>query len=302
MNNIFLALSSVILGLSLLSVGGPILGEMIATMAPIYTKKDSATLPNLGIPVEQVSFQSSDDLNLSGWFFPADDSASPAILYAPATARDQRSGLSLVVPFHQAGYHVLLFSYRGHGTSDGDRFGFTYGAAESRDVDAAVQYLSEERGIKKIGAIGHSAGAVSIILSASRNPQISAIVAASPFNSVEEIWETNRPVLFPKPLYNLTMWFSEFRKGFSRHQVRAQDVIGKIAPRPLLLLHGSADKRITQEQALQLYSEAKEPKRLWIIEGATHDSVRYPSLDVLSGQILSFFDKALRSQANIYPD
>jgi dipeptidyl aminopeptidase/acylaminoacyl peptidase len=300
--NIIFALSSVFLGLSVLSVGGPVLGEMIATMAPIYTKKDSVKLPNLGIPVEQVTFQSSDGLSLGGWFFPADDLESPAILYAPATSRDQRSGLSLVAPFHQAGYHVLLFSYRGHGTSDGDRFGFTYGAAESRDVDAAVRYLSEERGIKKIGAIGHSAGAVSIILSAARNPQISAVVAASPFNSVEEIWETNRPALFPKPLYDLTMWLSEFRKGFSRHQVRAQDVIGRIAPRPLLLVHGSADKRITQEQALKLYSQANEPKRLWIIEGATHGSVRQPGLDVLSGQILRFFDGALRSKANIYPE
>jgi dipeptidyl aminopeptidase/acylaminoacyl peptidase len=300
--NIIFALSSVFLGLSVLSVGGPVLGEMIATMAPIYTKKDSVKLPNLGIPVEQVTFQSSDGLSLGGWFFPANDLESPAILYAPATSRDQRSGLSLVAPFHQAGYHVLLFSYRGHGTSDGDRFGFTYGAAESRDVDAAVRYLSEERGIKKIGAIGHSAGAVSIILSAARNPQISAVVAASPFNSVEEIWETNRPALFPKPLYDLTMWLSEFRKGFSRHQVRAQDVIGRIAPRPLLLVHGSADKRITQEQALKLYSQANEPKRLWIIEGATHGSVRQPGLDVLSGQILRFFDGALRSKANIYPE
>jgi dipeptidyl aminopeptidase/acylaminoacyl peptidase len=302
LNNIVFALSSVLVGLSVLTIGGPVLGEALATMAPMYTKDDSAKLPNLGFPVEHITFQTDDGLSLRGWFFPAVNSKAPAILYAPATSRDQRSGLSLVAPFHQAGYHVLLFSYRGHGSSDGDRFGFTYGAAESRDVDAAVRYLREERGIKKIGAIGHSAGAVSIILSAARNPDISAIVAASPFNSVEEIWETNRPSLFPKPLYELTMWLSEFRKGFSRHQVRAMDVIAMIAPRPLLLIHGSADKRITQEQALQLYSQAEQPKRLWVIEGATHHSVRQPGLDVLAQQILQFFDRAFQNQVNTLTD
>jgi len=298
LNNLIFAISGVFLGFSMLTFGGPVLGEMIATMAPLDMQNSNANLPDLGIPVEAVSFQTDDGLTLRGWFFPADDPAAPAILYAPATAQDQRSGLSLVVPFHQAGYQVLLFSYRGHGTSDGDRFGFTYGAAESKDVDAAVNYLYEGRGVRKIGAIGHSAGAVSIILSAARNPHVGAVVAASPFNSVQEIWETNRPKLFPKPLFDLTMWISELRKGFSRSQVRAQDVIGNIAPRPLLLMHGSADKRITQEQALNLYSLAEEPKRLWVIEGATHDSVRNPGMDVLTDQLVSFFDNAFRSQVS----
>ncbi len=46
-----------------------------------------------------------------------------------------------------------------------------YGAAGSRDVDAAVKFLSETKGIRRISLIGHSAGAISAILSAVRNPQ-----------------------------------------------------------------------------------------------------------------------------------
>jgi dipeptidyl aminopeptidase/acylaminoacyl peptidase len=283
-------ISSVFLGLSVFSLGGPVLGELVATIAPAFPQKATLYAQDLGIPYEQVAFETSDQLVLRGWFFPASQVDAPAILYAPATAHDLRSGISLVTPLHNAGFHVLLFSYRGHGFSDGDRFGFTYGALESKDIDAAVKFLKEIQGIQQIGAIGHSVGAVSILLSAARNPDIDVVVAASPFNNMEEIWETNRPLIFPKPLLDLSMRFSELRKGYTRDQIRPEDVIAQIAPRPILLIHGSEDKRITYEQAMRLYNTAQEPKRMWLVEGASHGEVRSPVLDYLIMNIIDFFN------------
>jgi dipeptidyl aminopeptidase/acylaminoacyl peptidase len=283
-------ISSVFLGLSVFSVGGPVLGELVATIAPVFPQKATLYANDVGISYEEVAFETSDKLILRGWFFPTDEENAPAILYAPATSNDLRSGLSLVIPLHNAGYHVLLFSYRGHGQSDGNRFGFTYGAFESKDIDAAVQFLRDMKGIQRIGAIGHSVGAVSIILSAARNPHIDAVVAASPFNNMEEVWETNRPTIFPKPLLDLSLRLSELRKGFTRDQIRPEDVIAQIAPRPILIIHGSEDKRITYEQALHLYNSAQEPKRMWLVEGASHGEVRSPVLDYLMQNIIDFFD------------
>jgi len=267
---------------------------MIATVAPLYSPFSVRRASELGLPFEEVSFSTQDGLVLRGWFFPAEQVESPAVLYAPATSHDQLSGLSLARPLHDAGYHVLLFSYRGHGESDGDPLGFTYGASESLDIDAAVQYLYDERGIHRIGAIGHSAGAVAIILSAARNPRLGAVVAASPFTSVDEIWETNRPAFFPKPLYQAVFKLVERRKGFLREQVRAEQSIGRIAPHPLLIIHGSEDRRITREQALRLFRLARPPKQMWVIQGADHRSVRDPGLDALIGQIILFLNQALK--------
>jgi dipeptidyl aminopeptidase/acylaminoacyl peptidase len=279
---------------SMVSVGGPLLGEVVATSAPIFTIHDSLSVKALKLTYETVSFLTSDQITLRGWFFPAENKDAPAILYAPATSKDLRSGISLVSPLHQAGYHVLLFSYRGHGFSDGSRFGFTYGALESLDVDAAVRYLSEERGVDRIGGMGHSAGAVSLILSAARNTKINAVIAASPFNNVEEVWETNRPMIFPKPLFDLIMSISELRKGYTRDEIRPEDVVAQISPRPFLLIHGSEDKRVTEAQAMRLFSAAEDPKQMWIMDGASHAEVRSPVLDTLMDDIISFFDKALR--------
>lgn len=287
------AVSGALIGLSVLSLGGPVIGEMIATMAPPFTSRARQAVENLGIPYEPVSFETSEALILRGWFFPAEDTQAPAVLYAPATSHDQRSGLSLVKPLHAAGFHVLLFSYRGHAESDGDRFGFTYGAKESQDVDAAVRYLSEKRGVKRIAAIGHSAGAVSALLSAARSPQIGAVVAISPFLSVETVWQTNRPSFILPGFYDFLMKLSELRKGFSRQQVQPVDVVGKIAPRPVLIIHGAEDKRISIQQARRLYQAAEAPKTFWLVQGATHASVRSPGLELLMDRVIEFLQGAL---------
>jgi dipeptidyl aminopeptidase/acylaminoacyl peptidase len=280
--------STILVSTVIISIGGPILGEMASTAAPFFGKRADRTANALGLPYESVSFQSPDGITLRGWYFPSNIPDSPAILYAPSTANDQRSGLSLVKPLHTAGFNVLLFSYRGYGRSDGNPIGFSYGAHESLDVDGAVNYLRDIRGVSAVGAIGHSAGAVAIILSAARNPGINVVVAASPFESVEEIWNTNKPNLIPTPVYDIMMRTSEMRKDFERSQVRPVDVIGRISPRPILILHGTVDKRITVEQAQHLFDRTVAPKELWLLEGLSHAEVRSIGVETRIGEIIQF--------------
>lgn len=292
LSDIIKVLSALLVGFSFLIVSSPSLGELFATMAPIYSKSAETALKGLNLTYEEVSFPTTDGLMLRGWYFPAENPEAPAIIYAPATARDQRSGVSLVAPLHRANYHVLLFSYRGHGESDGNPFGFTYGAEESKDLDAAVAFLTTVKGVERVGVIGHSAGAVSAILSAARNPLIGAVVAASPYPSMEEIWNSNRPAFFPKALYDLTFRLVEWRKQFSRQEVRPQDVISQIAPRPILIVHSKGDQRISYRQAMSLFSAAREPKTLWLVKNASHGEVRSVVLDEQIENIIAFFDEA----------
>jgi len=248
----------------------------------------------LGLSFDDVTFPTTDGLSLRGWFIPAEEPGSPAVIYAPATSHDQRSGLSLVPTFHEAGYHFLLFSYRGHGLSDGRKGQFTYGDAESKDVDAAVRFLAESKGIDRIGVIGHSVGAVSAILSAARNPHIGAVVAVAPFNCVAEVWHTSRPTLVPSFVLNWTLWVAEKQRGFSKEDVCPLDVIERIAPRPVLVIHGTNDRRITEAQVQQLFEAAQIPKALWLVEGATHQEIRSPVLDRLAPDVVSFLASALQ--------
>jgi alpha-beta hydrolase superfamily lysophospholipase len=289
-------------GATLLTLAAPLVGEAIATRPPMYPRGTEKPLDDWGLDYVDATFPTSDGLTLRGWFVPALRPDAPAILYAPATAKDQRSGLSLVPAFHQAGYHVLLFSYRGHARSDGKRGNFTYGEFESRDVDAAVRFLRQEKGVERIAVIGHSAGAVSAILSGARNPDVDAIVAVAPFGSLDEVWHTSRPTLVPRFILNWTLWVSERARGFSRDTVRAINVVDRIAPRPLLVIHGTGDERITEDQVRRLFSVAEEPKTLWLVNGVGHAEIRDPVLDQLAPDVIAFLDSALaRPQAPVDP-
>jgi len=288
--------SSVLAGISVLTLTGSMVGELVATLPPPFPKGNANSLIELGVSYEEVAFPTTDGLTLRGWFVPAESPDAPAILYAPATAHDQRSGLSLVPAFHQAGYHVLLFSYRGHALSDGNKVGFTYGDAESKDVDAAVHFLYETKGIRQVGAIGHSVGAVSAILSAARNPRIGAVVAVAPFNCLTEVWHTNRPAWVPLFVLDWTLGLVEKRKGFNADDVCPLEIVHRIAPRPLLVIHGKDDRRITEIQIRRLFATAKEPKALWLVDGASHSGIRTPVLDELAPDVIAFFNAALRDQ------
>lgn len=288
--------ASVVVGTSVLTLIGPLVGEVVATLPPLFLAKARYAPDSLALPYEEVAFPTAEGLILRGWFFPTEQPNAPAVLYAPSTAHDQRSGLSLVTALHHAGYQVLLFSYRGQARSEGNYFGFTYGFAESEDVDAAVRFLYETRGIHRIGAIGHSVGAVSIILSAARNPRLGAVVAASPFNCVDEVWQTSRPSWLPGFVFDFILRLSELRKGFSRSAVCPLKVVSEIAPRPVLIIQGTRDQHITERQMESLFAAAAEPKTLWLIEGATHADVRSPMLDVLMSDVIAFLDDALREE------
>jgi hypothetical protein len=77
------------------------------------------------------------------------------------------------------------------------------------------------------------------------------------------------------------------------------DVVGRVAPRPLLVIHGMDDRRITQTQVGRLFAAAQEPKLLWLVEGATHDGIRSSALDSLALDVVSFFDTSLSGQEDL---
>ncbi|MCR4406575.1 MAG: alpha/beta fold hydrolase [Anaerolineae bacterium] len=291
-------------GGAFLLTGAPLIAEKWATRPPAFPTRDVNPLTELGLPFEEVVFPAEDGRLLRGWFIPAPASSrdAPAILYAHGSGRDQRSGLSLVPPLHRAGYHVLLFSYRGFGQSEGDGRGLTYGVGESQDVDSAVHFLREERGVRNVGAIGYSVGAVSVILSAARNQDIGAVVAVAPFASVAEVWTANRPPLLPPFVLDWTLRLVEWHKGFSRAEACAVDVVGRIAPRPLLLIYGTNDGHIPLGHAQQMLTAAGQPSTLWLVEGETHDSIRTHALEALLPEVINIFGAALGYADNsLYP-
>jgi fermentation-respiration switch protein FrsA (DUF1100 family) len=172
------------------------------------------------------------------------------------------------------GFAVLIFNFRGTGDSGGnlDILGWT------RDLQAAIDYLWGLDVVDKphLSLIGFSAGAAVSLYVASRDERVSGVAAcACPaeftlFTKADEPQSVvdsfrNRGVFqdtdFPP---SAEEWLDGFR------QVSPVKDIAGIAPRPLLLVHGSQDELVPLSHARRLYQIAEEPKQLAIIDGAGH--------------------------------
>ena len=72
------------------------------------------------------------------------------------------------------------------------------------------------------------------------------------------------------------------------------DYVGKIAPIPLLLIHGTEDEIIPFHHAELLLGRANEPKTLWRIEGGSHTVAFIAPNSPYRRQLVEFFTAALR--------
>ena len=72
----------------------------------------------------------------------------------------------------------------------------------------------------------------------------------------------------------------------------AENVVGKIAPRPLMLLHTADDQVTPTEQSLRLFEKAGMPTELHLITGESHFPLAgngQPARDIIKGWLDRFF-------------
>jgi fermentation-respiration switch protein FrsA (DUF1100 family) len=74
---------------------------------------------------------------------------------------------------------------------------------------------------------------------------------------------------------------------------RPRDDIMKIAPIPVLIIHGTADPVVPYHHAQVLYAAAREPKTLWTIPDAGHTSALGRYREIYRPRLVAFLDQYL---------
>jgi len=247
---------------------------------------------------EDVKFTSAqDNMRISGWFFKAlGGGPAPAVLLCHGIGTGRRECLPIALRFSAAGYNVLLFDFRAHGLSDG-QFS-SVGHHETNDVIGAVQYLKQRPEVDpaRIGVVGFSMGAVATIQAAAQCTDIAAVVADSAYASfLEAVRYSFRLVsrLPHFPVAPIAMHWAKWMVHVDVNQLRPVDVIGRIAPRPILLTHGTRDEIVPLRHAYTLFKAADEPKDLWVVADARHVEARDLDPDAYFERIERFLSQAL---------
>jgi len=207
---------------------------------------------NIGLSFENVSFETTGRVKLSGWFVPC-EGARGVILFCHGNAGNISHRLESIQIFHQLGLGVFIFDYRGYGQSEGK-------PSESgtyRDVEAAWQYLVEERQVDpdKIIVFGRSiGGAIAAWQARSHTP--GALILESTFTSVPDLAAKLYPYLPVKLLSRFKYDTEGYLEGVNC---------------PVLIVHSPDDEMMPFRHGQRLFEAAKEPKKFLEISGSHNE-------------------------------
>lgn len=241
---------------------------------------------------EIVSFRTSDNLLIKGWYSRYSDTSATIILLHGYKA-NRLEMISRCEIFRNAGYNLLLYDARGCGESEGDLVSFGY--YEIRDLLAALRFL-KVNGDSEIAIYGFSQGGATILMAADSLKDIKCIIAEGTFDKLENAID-NR---FESTLYipgKFGAWlmipFAESKLGININKIEPVNEVSKINF-PILIIGGENDDRTLKENTIMLYETAKEPKELWIVKNSGHTDIFSNNPEIYRSEVLDFLNKYFR--------
>lgn len=232
------------------------------------------------------------------------------------------------------GYASLRFDFRGCGESEGKRAN-TICLEQVEDTSAALSFLQTRGEIDpaRIAVVGSSFGAAVAVYTGGVDNRVAAVISSGGWGDGEkkfrkqhasdEAWkkftemmargkaERARGKSMMVPRYDIVPIPEHLRTNLAKNSImeftfdtvesmfnfRADDVVGKIAPRPLLLLHSSNDSVTPTEQSIGLFEHAgKSTTELHLLNDVDHFMFSHENTRVIA-LIRDWLDKYFPAKA-----
>jgi alpha-beta hydrolase superfamily lysophospholipase len=210
--------------------------------------------------------------------------------------------------FEQLGYVTMRFDMPGCGKSDGEK-GLLLCPEQVRATSAALTELVKNANVDpdRVAVLGSSFGAAVAVYAGAVDKRFAAVVSASGWGDGERkfrgqhpgeaAWakftamleqgrgyraKHGKPLMVPR--YDIVPIPEALRthvlpgsvQSFpsetaqSMYDFRANEVVGQIAPRPLLMLHSSDDHVTPVTQSIELFQNAGQPSELHLFADTDH--------------------------------
>src|SRR6185295_15856416 len=230
------------------------------------------------------------------------------VLHGFGSNKDSGGTVATARLYASLGYVTLRFDMRGCGKSEGPR-GRVICLEQVEDTRSALAFLATRPEVdpQRIGASGQSFGAAVAIYAAGVERRIAACVSSGGWgdgakkfrkqHAAPEAWKkftemmergkrererTGKSIMVPR--YDVVPIPPGLRGNLSQGSIMefpfdvvesmyafmANDVVGKIAPRPLLLLHPARDSVTPTEQSVDLFARAGQPTDLHLVADVDH--------------------------------
>ena len=264
----------VLVGLvGLVGLAGLVAFSILAAYLLIHPPRKEPSRPtpsDVGLPFASVTFASHDGLRLTGWLVGPELRRPPVVVLHGY--RDQKSSYLEHARFlFDHGFPTLLYDQRGHGESA--PAAVSLGPLESADVGEALRML-HSRGLgARFVVWGISMGAATALLAAARLNPIAGVIAESSFERIDHVLADTIRLRFHLPSFPVVPLVLAAASLLSRcnlFRVHIGDAVEAMGSRPLLLVSGAEDRRMTPEHGKRLLARSSGPTEHLVIAGADH--------------------------------
>ena len=245
---------------------------------PTRTAPDRPT--KFGIRFDEVTFASEDEVKLHGWFLKPKRGAKVegTVVFHHGNAGAVGYHLPFVVWMVREGYQVLLYDYRGYGKSGGriSRKGMV------GDTRAAIRYVRARKDVdaERIISFGHSLGGAKSLagLGEKMIPGVRGVISFAGFASYRDMAKR---------------FGGEIAVGLVTDDHSPRDVVEKISPVPLLIVHGRRDRTVPLQQGEILFEKAKAPKPIYRVPNGGHTRALWMNNGQYRKRVLKWMEAVL---------
>jgi pimeloyl-ACP methyl ester carboxylesterase len=230
------------------------------------------------------------------------------VLHGFGSNKDSSNVMAPTRVLNELGYVTLRFSMRGCGDSEGES-GRVICLEQVEDTRNALTWLARHPAVdgNRIAVVGSSFGGAVAVYAGGVDERLAAVISNGGWGDGErkfrgqhkspEDWSrftkmladgreqrarTGQSLMVPR--YDIVPIPDHLRGNLAANSVhmfpaetaqsmydfRADDVVGKVAPRPLLLIHASDDSVTPTEQSIELFKRAKQPAELHLFSEVDH--------------------------------
>ncbi len=230
------------------------------------------------------------------------------VLHGFGGNKDGQGQTVVAKQFAEWGYVTMRLDFRGCGESEGER-GRIICLDQVADTRNAISYLASRHEVDpaRIALVGSSFGAAVAVFTGGADGRVAAVISCGGWGNGErkfrgqhptpEAWakftnmldegkrhreRTGESLMVPR--YDIVPIPERLRRNMSQGSImefpaetaqsmndfRADDQVGNISPRPLLLLHSANDSVTPTYESVEMFKRARQPAELHLLSGVDH--------------------------------
>lgn len=238
-------------------------------------RQHDKTPEDIGIPFEEIRIPTKNNSSLYGWRIPGKEKV-PLLILVHGWGRNAGRMLPYIEKFHKAGFNLVAFDSRNHGSSDADQHSTMLKFAE--DIHSTIEYATEHGWTKKvkIGLVGLSIGGAASIYAAAHDERIKAVITVGAFAEPQAVMKKQlKDRYIPTPIIWTFIKFIQYKVGLKFSDIAPVNHIQN-SEANYLLIHGEKDVTVPLEQGEKLLKKGQPGQvQLWKMPNRGHSDCHF---------------------------